>query len=469
MPLQIKESAYIYILAGLITGFFLLVPHLSPYLYNLDEGTILNSAWRMHNGQKLYQDFPSNFGPLTLEFYKQIFSVFGVSYVASKVASLIGLIVATLALYYTTFKISNNALTSWLATTIFALTTVISLPVIGHNSLSIYCILVSLSLFYFRLSKQSTWWLDFLIGILSGVSVFFLSTRGGAGFLVMIFLYSIYFGKQNLKPLLKFILSFTLSIFVGTLYWGTGWITTPIEMFSAYNSVANYLPIYPLLVTVLMSLAIALIIFRRTKSDLLRKHVVALALTSVFLNLSVLNLPDLPHLVSVMFPSFILASLVFILFIQKYSTIIQFYLLSVLLISLVSLWIIFLFDALNLSANNKYFEDLKKIIGNETLLVYPFGETHYFVTRQSKPLDISIPDFYAEESPYLKTNVEMVYSNPPTYIIEQTNYLMRYQLTDPYLELKQNCYQIFRDYSAEKIYKKSNQNCTIESPFSQGE
>lgn len=449
-------------LASLITGFFLLIPNWGLHLYSFDDGTVLNQAWRIYNGQQIYKDFYTNFGPLTLEFYRVIFEIFGVSYVVAKKMSVIFLILATFGIYYIASKITPTRLSAWLATIIFAMANLFSMPSIGHNSLSVYALIIAIAIFYGKNSEKKEYWKDVLIGVIVGSSIFFLLTRGGAGLLIISFLYIHYSGYKPNLNLLVFITSVISILLTGTLYWGLGWITTPLSMLLAYTSVVGYVSWLAFLISTATLLVLGCILYLSSEEKV-KKHVIPLTVAGIMLNISVINLPDLQHIISVLFPNIFLFVLVidkYFAYLNEFNRQLKFFVLLVLFFSTFIVWSISAYDFLQKIHGNHYVNNLKKLVADRSVLVYPYGEAQYFMLQVKQPLDVSVPDFYSYQSRFRSMNVNNVYNNLPVFIIEQTRSLELFNIEDPYVDLKNKCYILIEDYPTEKRYRIDSEKCS---------
>lgn len=454
MP-QLSNNQIKTITATAICAVFLLLPQWNFTLYSLDEGSVLNGAWRIYNGQQLYQDFRSNFGPLTLNFYSWIFTWFGVSYAAAKIVSWLILGVSAASLFFVTYSITRRTQLAWFSVTLWSAALIFSSPLINHNSLSSYVFIIALAVFYYRIDQTSkNYFWDVLVGLLLAMVTLVLLTKGFAGAIILGLLYLLYLPKNNRKPVYTYCATYVMSLGFTTAYWGLGWITTPILIAEAYTSVVSYVSFIPLLTVAGATIFLSLFVYKQAGPQL-KKHVIALLLTSSVLYASILNLPDKLHIFSVIFPFCILVVIGIDIMLRSFNQWQRVYIISMLSITLTLLWITFaakLHD--DIQASQLYITSTQELIKSESVLVYPFGEAHYFFLANTTPPDVSVPDFYAAKSPFREKNISSVYNNPPTYIIEQTDSLKRFNLDDPYHELKQNCYYLIKDDTPiEKIYK----------------
>jgi hypothetical protein len=446
-----------------IIGLFFLLPHFHFFSNSLDEGAVLNGAFRIFNNQQLYQDFPSNLGPATLHIYASVFKIFGPSYVSAKTFTLFFLTITTLALYVLAEKFLKQQISAIIMVLLWLLSLSVGSPLVSHNSLVAFSAIITFSTFYWNQKNKRLLWIDGLVGVMSAFSVLLLVTRGLAVLLSIIIAYIIYNNYQISRRLLIVLVSTLTTLVTMTLIWGNGWWLTPLLSSESYLHVVSDVSWMPLIIFLIFNTILFAISYRQTSNK--KEDLIVIYILSILLLLSTANLPDIQHIIPLSF-----TTIIFFVLAIKNSKTIGLLPTFIKIISSLGLLIIATYMAFSMhklatrSASNAEANILKltEIISDEDFLAYPFGEYYYFVTKKTDPLDISLPDFYAPQSPYLKLNTLAVLNNPPGFILTQDRYLERYNLDDPFETIKKECYELIQNSAIWSLYKIKNE-CEINS------
>ncbi len=280
---------------------------------NGDEGIILNGAWNIVNGRKLYVDFFEFIPPGAFYFVAAPWSVFGVNYWLSKVLAVAMIAAGALGVTAAARLVAASAAimvpAAWLLATslVFCLLSASWAP-INHNTVNI-ALLVWATYFALRClirgaPRDSLW-----AGLLSGIAACVLLHRSAA--LVAAFAAVLAWrllrsrSTADAQALGGFLLSACLLPLALLLFWQPGLLYDSLIVFPATRYVevnrVDY-SLFWLLAAVAASTAWAL---RRARSD----SVIFLLLLQALLGLSALQRTSLTYITLAVFPLVILSPL----------------------------------------------------------------------------------------------------------------------------------------------------------------
>lgn len=154
-----------------------LVPFAFVNTFNSDEGAILNGAWKMFNGQRLYIDFFGFMAPGSYAWTLFSFYLLGPKYLSARVFALLLLLVSIWAVYGIALKTTGNRFVGFLSGWGWAFANYLSTIVINHNPQSSYAATIALYILIIALEKKRSLFF-FASGLATGAVVFFLQTKG---------------------------------------------------------------------------------------------------------------------------------------------------------------------------------------------------------------------------------------------------------------------------------------------------
>lgn len=314
-----KQPAFLYFKKLLPWFIFALAFVLLHWRYelNADEGVILNAAWDIINGRKLYVDtfeFIAPGGPYLIALW---WKIIGISYAGARALSLAMLLSAAYALYLTSilFKINRWR---WLAPAVFILASGFWQP-INHNSFNIVAIIWGLYFVFKYLKNQNILFNLFISGFCFGISIIMLQHKGLISAFVVgciLLLYSIHH-KRNLSIFGAYIIGLIIPLIPILIYWPLPLLYKNLIIFPALSyQTVNMLP----LTLWAGTLAAALLIFTlsaHTAKAETKESLFTLCLVSVFLLITSLVRPDGNHVLLAVSPFFIVLGLFFEAFLTK--------------------------------------------------------------------------------------------------------------------------------------------------------
>lgn len=242
---QIKANKKVW----LVLGFFLITTYLlqAGHILKSDEGVVLNAAWNLYNGQKLYQDFFEYVAPASFYFVWLIFSIFSPSYLAVQIVSVIFLLLTVFLTYKIYLLLSSNKNIALATSFSWLVIASISYPLINHNTYSTFLV-IFLTYFFLSFLDRQKRFLIFLSGIFSSLIFYFLQTKGILIILslTLFIFYLLKFKKINLAGVFSYYLGLLLIFFLGLSFWGKMPFITPLEISRHYlksSPAISYLPL----------------------------------------------------------------------------------------------------------------------------------------------------------------------------------------------------------------------------------
>lgn len=130
---------------------FLLIFHANHPL-DSDEGIVLNGAWNLFNGRKLYFDFFEFVPPGSFYLVFWIWKIFGVGYWTARFTAVFILFLGCSGIYKISKEINGESKFNYLGPTGFAISS-LGWPIINHNAFNITLVIWAV---YFALKGLST-------------------------------------------------------------------------------------------------------------------------------------------------------------------------------------------------------------------------------------------------------------------------------------------------------------------------
>lgn len=290
----------------LLLNLALLVLLHGPNFIDSDEGVILNGAWNLFNGKKLYIDFFEFVPPSSFYLIYATWLFTGVHYWAAQLMGFAFLLLGAAGVQLIAlFLMRSVALGAgvWIIRTpalLFCVSTA-SLPMINHNSFSAVMAIWS-CYFLLRAIAQPSWRCNLAAGCLVGVSFSFLQHRGLAMLAGALCNYLILSRGRINSPWLTYAAQFSLAaLFVPTVLVVS---YSPAVLFSALFTfpAANYWHVNitnpaPLLIAFASLAAISW--YLRSEYDRLIQMMITIQLA---LLIGTIPRPDSPHVQAVIFP-----------------------------------------------------------------------------------------------------------------------------------------------------------------------
>jgi len=295
-----KIKNIIWLLGGLILVFLLHCRN----SYSGDEGVILNGAWNLYNGRLLYRDFFEFIPPGGFYLIFGVWKIFGASFAAAKIVSILIFSLGIWGLYKITGRLSNNKF-NWLVPLAFI---IISewWWMINHNTFNLTC-LIWAAYFFIRglddLKKQ-----NFIAsGFLAGLAILFLQQKGLAAAAALFLFLIILLIRKKEKIYLKLAGLFGLAAILPLtvlLFWPAKTIIYDLIIYPAATYAAAYRTNYHIFLLYWLILAVIAAGLKIKKEKSI--EIWFLVWLQVFLLASAYPLPDAFHIGQAIFPTLIL-------------------------------------------------------------------------------------------------------------------------------------------------------------------
>lgn len=264
----------------------------SDHFLNADEGVILNGAWNIYNGRKLYLDFFSFLPPLSFYVIAWLWNLVGVSFWSAKILSIGFLLVGALGLYKIAEKSRPNIL-NLLVPSFFILSTS-GIWVINHN---FYQLIFGIWAAYFFIVYISSRRYQTLIiaGLLAGLSIVTLQQKGlafaGAGVLFLLLTKKFGTYLYRLKAACVYGLSTLVPLMLLLIFWSPLILWQNLICFPLFNYIESNRISYYLLVMAVITLASVVLALNKLKTAQAYLIIICAAML-----LSCYPLPDSYHL-----------------------------------------------------------------------------------------------------------------------------------------------------------------------------
>lgn len=215
-------------------------------LHRTDEGTLINGAVRVAEGQIPYRDFFEVMGPGTFYWLALFFKCFGTTWTATRISLMLTSVVTTVLVYGLARRLQTG-FEAIVAVLLAAVSFGLIWPTISHHSDSNLFALLSFAALVAWLDHDKPG-LIFLAGFGAGVTTCFLQPKGG--FLFLSFLAVLWFLERNKPKFWRSLawLSFgyaTVAAGVLSMFWAanglpdfvTDTLVWPLTRYSGVNSV----------------------------------------------------------------------------------------------------------------------------------------------------------------------------------------------------------------------------------------
>ncbi len=379
---------------------------------NFDEGVILNGAWKMYNGQILYRDFFEYVAPGSYYLVWAIFKIFSPLYFYAHIFSLIFMAVACYFLYLSFLLIKKNRLLAAASALIWFLLMSI-VPLINHNTYSVLIVITFLFLFLKFIDTKKNLYV-FLAGIVTVFVIYFLQTRGLAVFLATIGFFIIFYNSYK-RHILSYLAGIFLTAVIAWFIWGDYIYRNLQKISGTYQEMNTYL----LNRDKLIDIFVILICFFAYKQYAKNHKIVFLIILQISLLLSILNLPDYCHLVSISFSAIIL----FIILVRDYlETSNRKYWWGYGFCLLLMALSFMTFHSKGFpfySGANKFLGELKELSANKKVYIRPFNAGLYFELQKESPYYSDGLEIERNQE-VLERNYQMFLEQKPDLVI--TNY-----------------------------------------------
>jgi hypothetical protein len=308
--ISFKKINYLWALFWIATILFALF-YFSDHKISPDEGFVLNEAWQLWSGKKMYVDFMEYITPASGYIIFWLWKIFtGPSYSAAKVFSIIFWIISSFFLAATARKLSPSKYAIGGAVVLWLFAVRLS-PIINHNSFSSYCAVILLYIIMLSLDRKKGNFrlFYFLTGFLSAVTFLFLQTKGLLLFSASIFILFI-LGKDAIK---EKIIGSTISIiiFFGTLFaalhsWSFKTLFYSLFIFPRQAGYMEHTYVVPLIVVLEIAFTMVIIYAGIRYKN---KKIAALGIFQGALYLSSINIVEISHFTINSFPLWIFFTL----------------------------------------------------------------------------------------------------------------------------------------------------------------
>jgi len=285
-----KRKTYIalYILA--LTALTVLF-HSDHYLY-ADEGVILNGAWNIYNGRKMYIDFFSFLPPLSFYAIAWLWKLIGVSFWSVKILSIGFLLAGALGLYKIAEKVRPNILN--LLVPFFFILSTSGIWIINHN---FYQLIFGIwAAYYFIVYINYRRYRSLILSsLITGLSIVTLQQKGlvfaGAGVLFLLFDKNIGTFFCRFKAVCVYGLSTLVPLILLLIFWQPSILWQNLIYFPLFNYIESNRISYSLLVVAIITLVSVVLALKKIKAD--QKYLVIICAVML---LSCYPLPDSYHL-----------------------------------------------------------------------------------------------------------------------------------------------------------------------------
>lgn len=417
------------------------------HLLKSDEGVVLNAAWKIFHDQRLYVDFFEYVAPGAFYLVFLIFKIFGPSYLAVQIFSIVFLLVTNFFIYKIYLHFSENKSHAVFVSFIWLLMSSTSYPLINHNTYSTFLTIIVLYFVLKFLQTQRNLFV-FGAGLFSAITIYFLQTKGILITLALLtfIVLGIYKRKIDLNNFFVYILGLTPVFALGLWLWGAHPFSSLFSAALPYIAVnkISYLTFAAFFIIALLPFIFLKV--PEAKRDKLR----LLLFFQLALYLSIINRPDSYHLLLNSFP------LIIYLMLFNEENIYEFlkksYSKKLLLIAG-----IVIYAALVVKASAQYrfhsetkdfLADLSRLAGEEEIFSHPFLPGLYFELKKQNPYYTSVVETIQGSNEMLKKNLSTLQEQNPKYVV--TNYAIV-----KIFDYKKNAIDVYieKNYTKVKSYK----------------
>lgn len=264
--------------------------------FHSDEGVILNGAWKMFNGQRLYTDFFSFIAPGSYVWTWLSFHLLGPTYLSARMFGIVLLLASIYAVYGIALEITGERLVAFLSGWGWAFASFVLPVVVNHNSYSSY--IASVASYYLIVALIKRRAVYFLIaGLFTGGVVFFLQTKGivlSVGVLLFL-MWCVDRGRIRSYHVLLYLAGVVVLPTIAVTVWTPSLLYRYlIEWPSSHYLAVNRVSLLPLILFI-ATFALAYYSVVVLKQNRLR-YPECIALVQVLMVVSILTRPDIHHL-----------------------------------------------------------------------------------------------------------------------------------------------------------------------------
>lgn len=383
-----------------------------------DTGVILNGAWNMYNHQILYKDFFEYIAPGSFYLIYLVFVIFGPSYLAASIFSVLILWLGTYIFYRLILLLDLGQSKAVIGSFIWLIATSLAYPIVNHNFYSTVTTLLLLYIVFLFINKQKQRYLYFM-GLLAALTFYFLQTKGLLFIvaLTLLLIFYIWRYQKSVRFLFHYLLGLATIIIPATIYWGLVVWTAPLEISSLYWAV-NQAGWQKPIVVIIIFIATFAYLFWQKKNSLL---VSILALWQILLYISIINRPDIQHVLLNSYP-LILGLLVFsasplanLLLSAKISWL-KYTVYTAIILVYGAIGAKFL-DRLQATLDNEnYLDNMRRLVAQEQIFAHPFLPEMYLELKRPNNYYTNVVETIQGNPQFLEKNFLVLIQEKPKYI-----------------------------------------------------
>jgi hypothetical protein len=412
MSLKINFNPVIKILIALV--FVIAIINLFHHIMDSDEGVILNGAWKIYNGERIYQDFFEYIAPGSFYLIALVFKIFSPTYFFARFISVLFFLVSAFLLYFSFLKLKNN---KGLAISVAGLWLLLAgfHPLINHNSFSSFFAILFLYLMLSYIQTKNNNYI-FFAGIVSAIVFYFLQTKGLA-VIASTLLFLIY-TRDFFKRSTLYFLGGIICVFAPAyLVWGDYIYSNLLIISNDYIDIHNHFYNW----NSFLMIAAIIIIFYAIKKYRYHMEIVFLTILQFFLMISILNLPDYAHVLINSFPVVIIA--IFLLNDLHHSTTHKNFLQSAICFFLLAVtFLLFYQKGFPSNITRQNISSLKDELVGKSFYARPFWPSMLFELGRKNPYYSSVFETEISSHEVLEKNYQVFLRENPDIVM--TNYEM---------------------------------------------
>ncbi len=280
-------------------GFFLMIATLvgSSNFMNLDEGIILNGAWKMYLGQSLYTDFFEIIAPGSFVLAFVTMKLFAPTYIAVRIVAILMLALSSFALADIAKRLGVSERGARIAGVVWMIFLMYGLMLISHNAWSSEITIIGLALLLRAIDRKLNWISFALAGLTLGLVPVFHQTKGPLllGTLVPVLLYFVLRRIFPMQNMVAFCLGAAIPAVVTFLVWSPTvlWehlVAWPLAHYFAVNEV-SFIPF-----VIVLIVSAALMYSSWKSASTVRPLLLLIIVSQLALFLSVYSRPDFEHI-----------------------------------------------------------------------------------------------------------------------------------------------------------------------------
>lgn len=394
------------------------------YRINSDEGQILSGGWNIYNGEIIYEDFFEFIGPASFYFTALSYRLLGPQYSSALIFASILLCISAYLFSEIFYSLSQKEIFSYIIGFLYIIFASISYPLINHNSLSSFIIVIA-CYYAMRFFDQKEIKDILFFGSFIAIAFYFLQTKGLAVlfFITVFFIYQLKKKSIQRQHIIFFYVGWVICFLIGAILWQMNPLLSALTVASGNISMTF---IHLSFFTYALYLGIFLLLIRifamQKKID--QKILCIMCIQSALL-LSTLNFPDQGH---TQINSFFIFLLMGILLVPVWGKIIKNIVFKIVVCApLCIVLITILYNHISHNIDGAYenlsgIEVVKQKIGGEKIFAYPFIPNFYFELKKDNPYYNDV--LFEKNNPpeHFQKNLEILKREKPRYIL--TNYVI---------------------------------------------